>query len=54
LQLRNDGLLRTRNRDGGIRILKNVVLGTIEEIVEVSVERWSVGALVHLRATVRT
>lgn len=52
--MRNGGLIRARNRDRVVRILKDVVLSTITEIVEVIVEWRRVDTLVHLRATVRT
>ena len=42
------------NGDGVVRILKDVILGTVAEIVEVFVSRWGVGTLVHLMAAVRT
>ena len=46
-------MLRARNRNGVVRILKNVVLGTIAEIIEIGVEWWGVCPLVHLAVTVR-
>jgi len=35
-------------RDGVVRIVKDVVLGAIAEIVEVCVKGWGVGTLVHV------
>jgi len=41
-------LIGARIGDRVIRILEDVVLGTITEVVEVGIDRWGEGALVHL------
>lgn len=47
------GLIRTRNRDGVVRVFEDIVLGAIAEIVEVGVKGWGKGTLVHLITRVR-
>lgn len=44
----DDGLVGAGRRDGVVRVLKDVVLGAIAEIVEVGVDGWGERALVHL------
>ena len=47
-------MVGTGNGDAVVRIFKDIVLGSIKEIVEVGVKGWGVGTLVHLITMVRT
>lgn len=46
--MRNNGLIGTRSRDGIVRVLEDIVLGTITEVVEVGVKGWRESTLVHV------
>ena len=46
--MRDVGLVGARSGDGVVRILEDVVLSTVTEIVEVIVSGWRECALVHL------
>ena len=46
--MRDFGLIGTRSRNGVVRILEDVVLSAVAEIVEVIVNGWGECALVHL------
>lgn len=41
-------MIGTGDRDRGVRILEDIVLSTITEVVEVSVEGWGKGAFIHV------
>jgi len=47
-------LIGARNGDRVVRVLEDVVLGTITEVVKVGIDRWREGTLVHLVAGVKT
>ena len=46
-------MIGARSGDRVVGILKDVILGTIAEIVQVGVRGWGVSTLVHLITTVR-
>lgn len=47
-------MIGARIGDRVVRILEDVVLGTITEVVEVGIDRWGEGTLVHLITGVKT